>query len=54
MIETYKLTCDRCGKEVCIPAAEPETRVVAPCPHACGGVLEIIWRPAEEGDGDAD
>ena len=41
MIETYKLTCHRCGKEVCIPAAEPEARVVAPCPHACGGVLDI-------------
>lgn len=48
MIETYKLTCDRCGREVCIPAADPEARVVAPCPHLCGAVLEIVWRPAVE------
>jgi hypothetical protein len=50
MIETYKLTCHRCGREVCIPAAEPEARVVAPCPHLCGAVLEIVWRPTEGGE----
>jgi DNA-directed RNA polymerase subunit RPC12/RpoP len=45
--ETYKLTCWRCLRELELPAAAPEARVVIRCPH-CRAELDCWWRCADD------